>query len=119
MTRSGVSDDFDTAQRCLQWTFGDSVVKSKHAVLSVYHGSNLLSTLNRAMHKLNPEMVMQNLAQSADLIRELCVPDNMPLEALGTMTCDRWKGLAEQMVELELIPADVGVSEALTTEFIK
>jgi hypothetical protein len=58
-------------------------------------------------------------AQSADLIRELCVPDNMPLEALGTMTGDRWEGLAGQMMELELIRADTDVSEALTTEFIK
>lgn len=58
---------------------------------------------NRYIHKLNPEMSLEILAYGAEQLRGLCLPAAMPADQLGTMTDQRWRELAEQLAEIELL----------------
>lgn len=58
---------------------------------------------NQAIAALNPEMGMNVLAYGADALRDLCLPDDLPVEQLGRMADQRWETLARQLHQIELL----------------
>ncbi len=73
---------------------------------------------NRTMQSLHPEMDTESLHAALSELQQLCVPDGMALDALGTMSDKRWETLSRQMVELNLIPANLDVQDCYTCEFV-
>ncbi len=61
------------------------------------------TTANEAILRDNPEMDARILAESAKAIRQLCLPNGMTSEQLGTMTVQRWTKLHQQLAELKLV----------------
>jgi NitT/TauT family transport system substrate-binding protein len=51
---------------------------------------------NQAIAALNPEMGLDILDYGAEVLRTLCLPDNLPSDQLGRMTAARWRELAQQ-----------------------
>lgn len=62
--------------------------------------------------KLNDEMTPEALAYGVEQLRELCLPDEMPAEQLGTMNVERWNQLAEQLVQVGAIDSQPAPIEA-------
>ncbi len=58
---------------------------------------------NLLIHERNTEMGLDILAFGARAIRPLCLPDDDHPEQLGQMTAERWRTLADQLVEIELL----------------
>lgn len=62
---------------------------------------------NALMQKLNPTLDGQALSASAEAQRALIETTETNQHGLGTMTADRWKALAGQLVELKVIDSVV------------
>lgn len=69
---------------------------------------------NQYLHRLNGEMSMEILAFGAKVLKDLCLPNGMPEDQLGSMTSERWTQLRDQLVEIDLVPADLVPAEAFT-----
>ena len=69
--------------------------------------------------RVNREMNREALDYGVAALRPLCLPEGMPGEELGRMTAERWRTLAEQMAECELIDAGaVDPEESFTMRFV-
>lgn len=74
---------------------------------------------NKAIHDANPEMELDVLKAGTEAMKPLCLGDDPDLKKVGRMTVERWKTLAEQLVDVESIkPGSVEPSAAFTTEFV-
>jgi NitT/TauT family transport system substrate-binding protein len=58
---------------------------------------------NQRMHELNSEMDLDTFKQAADTQKPLIETEETRANGLGTMTLERWKTLAQQLVELKVI----------------
>jgi len=58
---------------------------------------------NQLLQSLNPELPAEVAQQGALAMRTLCLPEGFSADQLGTMTLERWRELAEQMVEVGLV----------------
>tara|TARA_B100000945_G_scaffold320164_1_gene329395 strand:- start:1549 stop:2529 length:981 start_codon:yes stop_codon:yes gene_type:complete len=67
---------------------------------------------NAHIHSLNEEMGLDILAFGAKTLENLCLPDGMPAEQLGSMTVKRWQELGDQLVEIELIDETIDIGGA-------
>ena len=73
---------------------------------------------NRHIGGINPQMGREILDYGVRALKPLCVDRTMPMKHLGRMTAERWKTLAEQLVEVRAIkPEDAHPEQAFTTEF--
>jgi NitT/TauT family transport system substrate-binding protein len=74
---------------------------------------------NRYIHEINPEMGLEILAFGVKSLRPLCT-DGLPgLDRVGEMTAARWKAMAAQLIEADVLPASgADPSSAFTTEFL-
>ena len=57
---------------------------------------------NERIREENPELDAALLDQASRIIRELCLPNGMTSESVGTMTADRWRTLVSQLQTLGL-----------------
>ena len=74
---------------------------------------------NERIHELNPEMSLEALAFGVEALRPLVLDREAKREGLGAMSLERWRTLAEQLEELELIkPGAVDPQSAFTTRFL-
>jgi NitT/TauT family transport system substrate-binding protein len=74
---------------------------------------------NRYIHEINPEMGLEILAFGVESLRPLCADGLPSLKSLGQMTAERWKTLADQLVEADVVTAArVQPLRAFTTEFL-
>lgn len=74
---------------------------------------------NKYIQQQNPEMSQEILSFGVEALKPLCLPDAMSADKLGQMTMERWRQLAEQLVEVEALKPDaVDPSQAFTTEFL-
>jgi NitT/TauT family transport system substrate-binding protein len=63
--------------------------------------------VNAVMHGLNPDMDLQTFGEAATAQKPLIETDETRKMGLGTMTLDRWKTLASQLVDLGVIDGSV------------
>ncbi len=63
--------------------------------------------VNAIMHNLNPDMDEQTFGEAAVAQKPLIETDQTRAAGLGTMTADRWKALAGQLVDLRVIDGSV------------
>jgi NitT/TauT family transport system substrate-binding protein len=63
--------------------------------------------VNAVMNNLNPDMDLQTFAEAAEAQKPLIEDKQTQSAGLGTMTADRWKALAGQLVDLEVIDGSV------------
>ena len=74
---------------------------------------------NHHIGRLNPEMSLEILAFGAAESVPLVLDEVALRQGLGHMSELRWKTLMQQMVEVDLIPADsLGAAAAFTTRFL-
>jgi len=74
---------------------------------------------NRYIHEINPEMGLEILTFGVQSLRPLCADGLASLKSLGRMTAERWKTLADQLVEADVLTATrVQPLRAFTTEFL-
>jgi len=75
---------------------------------------------NRRLMEVNPEGVTpEMLAHGVETLRDLCLPDGMPPERLGTMTAARWDELLAQMTALDpTLAGKVKAADCHTLEFL-
>jgi len=74
---------------------------------------------NRYIHEINPEMGLEILAFGVQSLRPLCADGLASLKSLGRMTAERWKTLADQLVEADVLAASrVQPLRSFTTEFL-
>ena len=74
---------------------------------------------NKHIHSLNPEMGMDILAYGVEQMKPLVQSDDTEKSGFGIMTEKRWKLLATQMQETELLKeGDVAADAAFSTEFL-
>ncbi len=74
---------------------------------------------NRYIHEINPEMGLEILAFGVKALRPLCADGLPSLNSLGRMTAQRWKTLAAQLVEADVLAAArADPLHAFTTEFL-
>lgn len=60
---------------------------------------------NEQIVAANPELPRDVAQYGAEQLRRLCLPEGFSKEQLGQMTAERWQRLAEQMIEVDLIPS--------------
>jgi NitT/TauT family transport system substrate-binding protein len=73
---------------------------------------------NRYIHEINPEVGLDILAFGAKSLRPLCSTGPPGPDRLGEMTATRWKLLADQLIEADVLPAMAADStRAFTTDF--
>jgi len=63
--------------------------------------------INATMHGLNPDMDLQTFGEAAAAQKPLIETDQTQTAGLGTMTSQRWKDLALQLVNLGVIDSSV------------
>ncbi len=63
--------------------------------------------VNTVMNGLNPDMDLQTFGEAATAQKPLIETDQTRAAGLGTMTSDRWKALAGQLVDLGVIDGSV------------
>lgn len=75
---------------------------------------------NAHLMKVNAEGVTpEMLAHGVETLRELCLPDGMPPERLGTMTAARWNELLAQMTALDpSLAGKVTATDCYTLDFL-
>lgn len=74
---------------------------------------------NRYIHEINPEMGLEILAFGVQALRPLCADGLPSLNLLGRMTAQRWKTLAAQLIEADLLTAARAEPlRAFTNEFL-
>lgn len=76
-------------------------------------------TTNAHIHTLNEEMGLAALEFGAEALAPLCLPSGTPAEDLGRMKAQRWKTLADQLVEIGMLDAKkTAIDRAFTNEFL-
>lgn len=70
---------------------------------------------NAVMAKLNREMSADMMAQAANVQKPLIETEHTKATALGEMTAERWQTLAQQLVELSVIPKAPAPDESFTS----
>jgi NitT/TauT family transport system substrate-binding protein len=74
---------------------------------------------NKYIHEQNPEMGLKVLEFGAKALKPLCLPEGFAENRLGEMSPERWKTLAEQLVEIEAVkPGAINAETAYTTKFL-
>jgi NitT/TauT family transport system substrate-binding protein len=74
---------------------------------------------NRYIHEINPEVGLDILAFGVKSLRPLCTDGSSGSDRIGEMTLARWKMMADQLIEAEVLPASgTDPSRAFTTEFL-
>ncbi|MFM8494050.1 MAG: ABC transporter substrate-binding protein, partial [Planctomycetia bacterium] len=75
---------------------------------------------NAHLMKVNSEGVTpEMLAHGVETLRDLCLPDGMPPERLGTMTAARWDELLAQMTTLDpSLAGKVKAADCYTLDFL-
>jgi NitT/TauT family transport system substrate-binding protein len=73
---------------------------------------------NQRIQEQNAEMSAEILAYGAREIRELCVPRGMNIAQLGHMSAIRWKELATQLDEIELLDHPDTWQQAFDSRFV-
>jgi NitT/TauT family transport system substrate-binding protein len=73
---------------------------------------------NRLIETRNPEMGQEILAFGAREIGSLCLPHGMPPEQLGVMRAERWRQLAAQLREVDLLESHDVWQEAFDVRFL-
>lgn len=75
---------------------------------------------NETILQLNPQgMTTEALTFGAESLRELCLPQGMPVTQLGMMTSDRWKTLVDQFVQIGLAETqNVQADRVFNNEFL-
>lgn len=75
---------------------------------------------NAHLMKVNSEGVTaEMLAHGVETLRDLCLPDDMPPERLGTMTAARWDELLAQMTALDpSLAGKVKAADCYTLDFL-
>ena len=74
---------------------------------------------NRHISRINPQMGREILDYGVRALKPLCIDHTTPMEHLGRMTAERWKSLADQLVEVGAIkPDDAHPEQAFTMEFL-
>lgn len=74
---------------------------------------------NRYIHEINPEMDLKPLEFGARALRPLCLDGLPDAKDVGRMTAERWKTLASQLVEADVMKAGaIDPLRAFTTEFL-
>jgi len=76
------------------------------------------SPVNRRIHEVNPQMDLASLEFGANELRQLCLPDGLTADQLGTMTVERWNLLNQQLIELDLVSQTSDASAAFTNQFL-
>ena len=74
--------------------------------------------VNDHIHGLNEEMGREILDYGAKILQDLCLPEGMPKEELGRMTERRWRELADQLVEIDLISAELDAGDAFDATLV-
>ena len=74
--------------------------------------------VNDHIHGLNEEMGREILDYGAKILQDLCLPEGMAKEELGRMTERRWRELADQLVEIELISAELDAGAAFDATLV-
>ncbi|MEX0714684.1 MAG: ABC transporter substrate-binding protein, partial [Pirellulales bacterium] len=75
---------------------------------------------NRTIHQVNREMSLEALAYGAATLEPLVRGSVAGKQGIGGMSLARWRELAGQLEEIELLePGAVRVEQAFTTEFLK
>jgi NitT/TauT family transport system substrate-binding protein len=72
---------------------------------------------NRYIHEQNPKMSLKSLQFGAEAMKPLCISPQVPADKLGTMTAERWRELARQLVEVEALK-ESNEQGAYTLQFI-
>jgi NitT/TauT family transport system substrate-binding protein len=67
---------------------------------------------NAAIHQQNKEMGLEILEFGAIVLKDLCLPDAMPVAQLGAMTRQRWTQLRDQLAEIDLVDKNLDVTKA-------
>ncbi|MBM3954791.1 MAG: ABC transporter substrate-binding protein [Planctomycetes bacterium] len=75
---------------------------------------------NARLLEVNPEGVTRPmLEEGVAILRGLCLPGDMPVDELGTMTAERWDRLLEQMTALDpSLGAKVKATDCYTLAFL-
>ena len=73
---------------------------------------------NRRINRLNPEMSLEILAFGAAELRQLCLPEALDPQSLGTMTAGRWEQLADQLHQIELLENRQVWKQAFDVQFL-
>ena len=74
--------------------------------------------VNDHIHGLNEEMGRDILDYGAKILQDLCLPEGMAKEELGRMTERRWQELADQLVEIDLISAELDAGAAFDATLV-
>ena len=74
--------------------------------------------INRLINDDNPDMDLDSLRFAVDAIRPLCLPNEKPENAIGTMSDDRWQTLANQLADIGLLESAERSSDAYTLQFL-
>ena len=73
---------------------------------------------NAEIHRLNPEMDFDLLADAATAMRPLCVPAGEEKQPFGRLTADRWTTLAKQMTDVGVLKTAGDPAKAFRGEFV-
>jgi len=67
----------------------------------------------------NKQMTAATLDRGMSELRKLARPDELPIEAVGRMSAERWETLVNQLVELDLVDKEtVKATDCFTTDFL-
>jgi len=67
---------------------------------------------NAHIHQCNEEMGLDILAYGAEILKDLCLPKDLPADRLGEMNIQRWLQLRDQLLEIELVDKNLDASAA-------
>jgi NitT/TauT family transport system substrate-binding protein len=73
---------------------------------------------NAEINKLNPQMDLPSLQFGVEKIRTLCLPQGETSPPMGSMTADRWKTLAEQLIEIKQLKPGYDHQQAFRVDFL-
>jgi len=74
---------------------------------------------NLYLHEVNPEMSLEALAYGVEALTPLVRDETADAGGIGRMSAERWRTLAEQLIEIESLEAGaVRPEEVFTTEFL-
>lgn len=74
--------------------------------------------INEYINELNPDISLEAMKYGAKAQMDLVYGGDAETNGVGYLTEERWKTLLDQMVDIEMIEADLDVSKAFTNEFL-
>jgi len=84
----------------------------------MYYKDNSEEINNTVLQKENPDLKPESMKLGAGAEMELVFGMDAANDGVGTMTKERWDALGGQLKGLNLIPADMDISAAYTTQFL-